>query len=85
MNDLNGQVDTSPDPAPARWLLYPKPWLLFLGFPWAITASLCILMLSIMLRRKRITVAAQPRDASRRHGALPTNRPTPRLEGGKEV
>jgi uncharacterized protein (TIGR03382 family) len=32
--------------------------LLFLGFPWAITAPLFTLMLAIMLRRRRSAIAA---------------------------
>lgn len=32
--------------------------LLFLGFPWAITAPLFMLMLAIMLRKRRTTIAA---------------------------
>jgi uncharacterized protein (TIGR03382 family) len=31
--------------------------LLFLGFPWGITAPLCMLMLAIALRRRRMTPA----------------------------
>jgi uncharacterized protein (TIGR03382 family) len=34
--------------------------LLFLGFPWAITAPLFMLMLAIMLRRRHVPVAGEP-------------------------
>jgi heme/copper-type cytochrome/quinol oxidase subunit 4 len=37
--------------------------LLFLGFPWAITAPLFMLMLAIMLRRRQAKIAAKPGDA----------------------
>jgi hypothetical protein len=40
--------------------------LLFLGFPWAVTAPLFMLMLAIMLRKRQATIAAEPRDASYR-------------------
>jgi hypothetical protein len=32
--------------------------LLFLGFPWAITAPLCMLMVAIMLRRRQLSITA---------------------------
>lgn len=34
--------------------------LLFLGFPWAITAPLFMLMLAVMLRRRQATITANP-------------------------
>lgn len=37
--------------------------LLFLGFPWAITAPLFMLMLAIMLRRRQDQIAARSADA----------------------
>ena len=40
--------------------------LLFLGFPWAITAPLFMLMLAIMLRRKQAMTVDKPRDAGYR-------------------
>ena len=39
-----------------------SPRLLFLGFPWAITAPLFMLMLAIMLRRRQAIIAGKPRD-----------------------
>lgn len=37
--------------------------LLFLGFPWAITAPLFMLMLAVMLRKKGAMIPAKPTDA----------------------
>jgi hypothetical protein len=37
--------------------------LLFLGFPWAITAPLFMLMVAIMLRRRQVSITAAGRDA----------------------
>jgi hypothetical protein len=39
-----------------------SPRLLFLGFPWGITAPFFMLMLAIMLRRRQAIIAAKPGD-----------------------
>jgi hypothetical protein len=38
-----------------------SPSLLFLGFPWAITAPLFMLMLALMMRGRHAVVAGEPR------------------------
>ena len=51
------QAETAGEKHMDKQLLTIMTWLLFLGFPWAITAPLFMLMIAIMLRRRR-TVAA---------------------------